>query len=293
MANRALIIAIENYPASEGLFSQTLAGTRQGAKEFYRWLVGVKGLSRSDIFICADDALHDPDHPYSIPGPDSSAVTLIGGASRAEIIRAISGLIDLGQDKTEELYVYFSGHGFAYKFSQYQLGADVLITAEFHRQSDSGGACVKLDELRTRLYMSLGGRDHYYFIDACRNVVAEDAIQVLGLGISPTLAQLGFPTMYTLYSVKYGETSPVNSRFPSALKSGLTGSGHAKGWVGGEMYVKFDLLCDYVDDSSKPPRVDSRREGNGNGTLLKLPVERVRLTVPSKSMAQAPPTASS
>jgi len=275
MPNRGLIIAIENYPASEGLFSRTLSGTHQAAKDFYRWLVDVKKLDRASIFICSDGSLQDPEHPITLSRPDGSSVTLVAGASRSEVIRAITSLIDVGQDQTEELYVYFSGHGFGYQISQYQLGVDVLITSEFHKQADSGGACLKLDELRARLYMSVGGRDHYYIIDACRNVVTEGAIQVLGLGISPPLAQLGFPTMYTLYSVRYGESAPLNAKFPTALKSGLSGTGHAKGWVGGEMYVKFDLLCDYVDDASKPPRIDSRREGNGSGTLVKLPLQSV------------------
>lgn len=270
MPNRALLVAIENYPNAMGLFSRTLSGTHDAAKAFYRWLVDVKKLSYDSIFVCSDGSVHDPNHPASSQLPDGSSTALIAGATRPEIIRAIMSIIAVGRDNTSEFYFFFSGHGFAYQVSQYQLGMDVLLTHEFHKADDSGAACIKLGELRTRFYLSLGGRDHYHFIDACRNVISEGAIQVLDLGIAPRTAQLGCPTMYTLYSVKYGESAPVNAKFPDALNLGLVGSGHAKGWMGGEMFVKFDLLCQYVDDQSNPPHVDSRREGNGNGNLLKL-----------------------
>ena len=264
-------MAIETYPDSSGLFSKTLSGTHDAAKEFYRWLIDSKNLSYDCIFVCSDGPVNDPGHPDHVPLPDGSSAALLAGATRPEIIRVIRSIIAAGQDNTGEFYFFFSGHGFGYQISQYQLGTDVLITREFHKADDSGGACIKLSELRTRFYMSLGGCDHYYFVDACRNVISEEKIQVLDLGMPPSIAQLGFPTMYTLYSVKYGESAPLNAKFPAALRSGLVGSGHAKGWAAGEMFVKFDLLCRYIDDQSNPPHIDSRREGNGNGNLLKLP----------------------
>jgi hypothetical protein len=273
MESRALIIAIQDYSQSQGLFSQTLAGTIASAQNFYQWLVSEKKIKPECIFLCSDGTISNT-HPRtrSNRAGVANAVQLVRGASRPEIVAAVLDLIDLGQDDTNELFVFFSGHGFGYRQSPWRMGLDVLVSGDFRNLRTGGAACVKLDELRFRLYSCLGGKDHYLFIDACRNEVDESQIQALGLGISPTSAQLGFPTTYTLYSVKYGEPAPVNPDFPAALMQGLEGQGHAKGWVQGKMFVKFDLLCDYIEDKVQPRQIDSRREGNGKGTLLQLPV---------------------
>src|ERR1019366_6468316 len=65
--------------------------------------------------------------------------------------------------------------------------------------------------------------------------------------------------------------APVNPKFANALLQGLQGDGHAKGWVQGEVFVKFDLLRDYVKEQVKPRQIDYRQEGDGKGTLLQLP----------------------
>lgn len=270
--SRALIIAIQNYSQSQGLFSQTLDGTHDSARRFYQWLVTEKRVKPECIFLCSDGQIA-ADHPLTRPNRsgDPGKIQLVRDASRSEIVAAILDLIDLGQDDTSELFVYFSGHGFAYRQSPWRLALDVLVASDFRSFRQSGAACIKLDELRVRLCNSLGGVDHYFMIDACRNVVDDSQFQAIGLGISPSNAQLGTPTVYTLYSVKYGEPAPVNPKFAKALMQGLRGDGHAKGWVQGEMYVKFDLLCDYVGDQVKPRQIDSKREGNGKGTLFQLP----------------------
>jgi Caspase domain len=272
MESRGLIIAIQDYSQSQGLFSQTLEGTHDSAGRFYQWLTSEKLIKPECIFLCSDGKVADG-HPATTANRtgQEDAVRLERGASRQEIIAALLDLIDLGQDDTNEMFVFFSGHGFGYQQSPWRLGLDVLVGSDFRSFRDGGGACIKLDELRVRLCTCLGGKDHYFFIDACRNVVNDSQIQALGLGISPSTAQLGFPTIYTLYSVKYGEPAPVNPDFPKALMQGLAGQGHAKGWVQGQMYVKFDLLCDYIEDKVLPRQIDSKREGNGKGTLLQLP----------------------
>ena len=272
MESRALIIAIQNYSQSQGLFTQTLEGTHDSARRFYQWLITEKHVKPDCIFLCSDGQIaadHPPTRASRSGGP--AKIQLVRDGSRSEIVAATLDLIDLGQDDTSELFVYFSGHGFAYRQSPWRLALDVLVGSDFRSFRQSGAACIKLDELRVRLCNSLGGVDHYFLIDACRNVVDDSQFQAIGLGISPSNAQLGTPTVYTLYSVKYGEPAPVNPKFAKALMQGLHGEGHAKGWVQGEMYVKFDLLCDYVGDHVKPRQIDSKREGNGKGTLFQLP----------------------
>src|ERR1019366_421851 len=257
---------------AEGLFTQSLPGTLVSAHRFYQWLLSEKRVKPECIFLCSDNQIAS-DHPPNRPNRAGEAgkVSLIRGASRSDIIAACLDLIDLGQDDTSELFVFFSGHGLAYSESPWRLALDVLIGSDFRSFRDSGGACIKLDELRVRLCTCLGGTDHYFLIDACRNVIDKSQFQPIGLGISPTAAQLGTPTVYTLYSVKYGEPAPVNPKFANALLQGLQGDGHAKGWVQGEMFVKFDLLRDYVKEQVKPRQIDYRQEGDGKGTLLQLP----------------------
>jgi hypothetical protein len=272
MEPRALIIAIQNYSQSQGLFAQTLEGTHDSARRFYEWLLSEKHVKPECIFLCSDGEIA-ADHPSTRANRTGEAekIRLVRGGSRSDIVAATLDLIDLGQDDTSELFVFFSGHGFAYRQSPWRMALDVLVASDFRSFRESGTACVKLDELRVRLCTSLGGIDHYFLIDACRNVVDESQFQAIGLGISPSNAQLGTPTVYTLYSVKYGEPAPVNPKFAQALLQGLHGEGHAKGWVQGQMYVKFDLLCDYVEDQVKPRQIDSKRDGNGKGKLFQLP----------------------
>jgi hypothetical protein len=272
MEARALIIAIENYSQAQGLFTQSLPGTLDSAHRFYQWLLSEKRVKPECIFLCSDNEIAS-DHPPNRPNRTGEAgkVSLIRGSSRSDIIAACLDLIDLGQDDTSELFVFFSGHGLAYSESPWRLALDVLIGSDFRSFRDSGGACIKLDELRVRLCTCLGGTDHYFLIDACRNVIDKSKFQPIGLGISPSAAQLGTPTVYTLYSVKYGEPAPVNPKFANALLQGLQGDGHAKGWVQGAMFVKFDLLRDYIKEQVKPRQIDYRQEGDGKGALLQLP----------------------
>ena len=90
MAIRAVILAVENYGSvkSGGLVSK-LEGTLQDAGRFRDWLQQKKGVDPKDITFCAD--------------PTAS-----------QIAAAFRDLVDNGQNKTEELYVFFSGHGFSY-----------------------------------------------------------------------------------------------------------------------------------------------------------------------------------
>ncbi|MGD0760186.1 MAG: caspase family protein [Candidatus Sulfotelmatobacter sp.] len=272
MEARALIVAIENYSQAQGLFTQTLEGTLDSARRFYDWLLTEKRVKPECIFLCSDNPIASS-HPANRPNRagEPGKVTLIRAASRADIIAACLDLIELGQDETTELFVFFSGHGLAYRESPWRLAFDVLICSDFRDFRQSGAAGIKLNELRVRLCTCLGGTDHYFLIDACRNVVDKSQFQPIGLGISPTTAQLGTPTVYTLYSVKFGEPAPVNEKFAKALLKGLYGDGHAKGWVQGEMFVKFDLLRDYVKDQVKPRQIDYRQDGDGRGALLQLP----------------------
>src|SRR5690349_22372840 len=90
MPIRAVIIAVEHYPnmSAAGLAKQ-LEGSIDDANKFRDWLIAQKKVDPANIVLCTD-ATHD------------------------QISNAFRKLVDQGQDSTEELYVFYSGHGFTF-----------------------------------------------------------------------------------------------------------------------------------------------------------------------------------
>src|SRR5262249_53234694 len=112
MPARGFIIAIENYAQSTSLGSP-LQETNQAGENFRDWLMKKKGLKPADIFACAG-----PECPWRTTGP-----------TRPEIIDELLKLAKAGQDKTAELYFFFSGHGFSYVESAFTAQTDVLVAS--------------------------------------------------------------------------------------------------------------------------------------------------------------------
>ncbi|MGB8246167.1 MAG: hypothetical protein WCF76_20080, partial [Pseudolabrys sp.] len=115
MAVRALIIAVEHYPrVVGGGIAKTLPGTLQAGLRFKDWLLKKwkqekRNGADSQLIFCSEPVQ---------PG-DS-------GASSSEIRMALLSLKERGQSATEELYVFFSGHGFSF-FDKPGSRADILI----------------------------------------------------------------------------------------------------------------------------------------------------------------------
>ncbi|MFQ5823533.1 MAG: caspase family protein [bacterium] len=254
MPNRALIIAIENYPLSQGSLTKTLEGTLNSAISFRQWLLERKKLNPIHIQFCTDQECE---------GRTS-------GATRSEIIKAIAKLVQEGKDNTSELYIYFSGHGFLYKDSPRQRAADILVSADFENASISGDKCLKLEEIQTKLWFAMGPGHHYYFVDACRNLIRANDVDVTGLGCVLSKSVLGVPTIYTIFSTYPGDTAAVSSGFGKHLVEGLSGAGRAKVWDKLNMFVTFDALIRYVQDKLKKQQIDGRKEGIGGGKIMEL-----------------------
>ena len=262
---RALIIAIEKYPDAVGMATE-LEGTQNAGNEFWKWFVEkkLKPLSTNENPLDPRDlVLGCVDHPYEWRA---------AGTTRAEILSQIKALVKNGRDNTSELYVFFSGHGFSYTDMGWTRAIDVLVASEFTTRNESGGACIKLQEIQEKLWSGLGPGDHYYFIDACRNSTTHAEINVLDTGLTFTPSSNKKPYRYTLYSTVKGTAAEVDSGFPTALVSGLHGSGRAKGWDqdNTELWVKFDLLVDYVEAKLPEQTVDPYTDGNGKGRILHL-----------------------
>ena len=233
MADRALIVAIENYDhATDGFTAKKLDGTLDAAKAFRSWLEDKwrgEGVSGSVLF-CSEPRL---------PGQL--------GAGNADIVDALIKLEEEGRDATENLFVYFSGHGFRAIGETIKL-ADVLVCADFRDLQRSAAACFKLDALVAGLRGSLGRGCHFYFIDACRNevprAVMSNIMPFSGRGSEE-------PSVFVLQSTVAGAPSLVGGPFAKLLVQGLRGAGKAKVWeppATDSMKVRFDSLRKFLKE---------------------------------------------
>src|SRR5438132_6221816 len=111
MPSRALIVAIENYPDAEDV-ARTLPGTVDGGNHFLDWLITTKKVNPRHILYCAD---------RDVPGRTADT-------TRAAITESLSELVAGGKETgTEELYVFFAGHGFGFRTSPKSRPTDVLV----------------------------------------------------------------------------------------------------------------------------------------------------------------------
>jgi Caspase domain len=274
MACRALIIAIENYSfAQSGLVANQLPGTLDAGKKFKDWLTQkwkIEGHATTDteIIVCSDPV---------VPGGRP--------ANRAGILAALDELRKKPQNTTEELFFFFSGHGFSFDKA---LGerADIIIASDFADPASSGASCLNLDEIIRWLRWHLGPGRHYYFVDACRNPL--DASQVAPGSLLPWNPQRNQePTTYVLQSTAPGFVAAVGGPFPRTLIDGLQGKGRAKVWdpqYADRMFVNYDSLRRYVQSKVGAAQPITHRvegvEGETDGVLSTItPVPTYKCTI--------------
>ena len=270
MPSRALIIAIENYPASPDL-AATLPGTHDNARAFRSWLKsssGFAGMTPADeptrIFVCADDP--------GFPGRTHDA-------SGRGIRQAVLALWRAGHDQTGELFVYYSGHGFLFKESNASRAADVIVPDDFVDMPVDGSLCFRLDALQLELLASMGPGNHYYFVDACRNQITDDQISV-GSPVRLNRSSMRESQVFTLFSTSRLSTAPTASPFTDLLVAGLAGRGKAKRPTAStppKMRVVWASLVDYI--KAKLPAVDGRGDGLNPAVLWEGPFELKTCTI--------------
>jgi hypothetical protein len=239
---------------AEGL-AKTLPGTHQAALDFRNWLMADQGVAPADIYFCAEDE--------TLPGRTASA-------KRNDIVEELERLKNDGKDKTDELYFLFIGHGLCYKDVDGVRLADIMLAADYKKRSNSGNACLKIDEIQKWLRLCMGPSDHFYFIDACRNDTSERDIKVGSLGLTYDNSWLGIPTVYTLYSTVEGAVAVAKSDFVKLLITALKGVGRAKVWRGADMAVFFRSVKDYVEKKLTGQAIDERKEGSRDGLIREI-----------------------
>ena len=116
MPPRALIIGIETYPQAVDL-APAITGAAEGAAQFYDWVTTAKGVLPPDTYVCASGGAYAGAHRF--------------GTEREAIVDAIAALVGAGQDQTDQLFVYFSGHGYGFKESLERRAVDVLIGSDY------------------------------------------------------------------------------------------------------------------------------------------------------------------
>src|SRR4051812_9215574 len=140
MARRGLIIAIEHYAQIADDLARELPGTHASALAFRRWLIDEQGVDPANIIFCAED--------NALEGRTA-------GATRSDIVRALATLIAAGQDETEQLYVYYSGHGFCFTDVDQIRLADVMVGADYSDRLSGSGTCIAIDEVQRWLSVGL------------------------------------------------------------------------------------------------------------------------------------------
>jgi Caspase domain len=255
MAARALIIAIEDYPQSTNLAPQ-LPGTNSDAQEFRQWLIDKKHLDENNILACTT----------------SKFAWRTTGTTYDEIVSALQAISSKWKDEdNEEFYFYFSGHGFSYKTDDpATIQIDVLVASDFISTDQSGRACVQFQELQKKLWVALGPGSHYYFIDACRNPISREEIDVPTMGRKFPVSTRGRSNYYTLYSTALGQVAKGKSGFTKLLLTGLMGAGIAKRWDGEKMYVTFERLREYLRKKIVNQEIDASTAADQDGFIIEV-----------------------
>ena len=273
MAVRALIIAIENYAHSTAVLAKSLPGTLQAGLDFRDWLVkkwAAEGIdsTQTQVLFCSEPVQ---------PGGR--------GATRADIVASLAELQSAGRDQTDELFVFFSGHGFA--FVDGEERADIIIASDFVNAVMSGQACLNLDWIVDWLRSALGKGRHYYFIDACRNKMSGTNVAVSNQLLPRPPAGSSNVSTYVLQSTVDGSFARVGEQFPKALIEGLHGKGKAKVWdtdLADGMRVKYDSLRRFVTsklDASQPITSNVKGpQGESDAVLATIrPIPTVNLKI--------------
>jgi len=254
---RCLVIAIEDYPSANGL-STKLNGTSSTAFDFIQWMLTVQNVTTDQIWLCASQNL-------TVAGVNRY------GTERKEIRQALVSLANSARNQTRKLFLFVSGHGFSFQTDFTADPADILVCSDYTDLSTGGDACIGIAELQKLLGYWIGGEDHFYFVDCCRNSIDSTRISPGTLNLSLAGAN-NRAFVHTLYSTVSGSQAFTSSGFGKYLVEGLKGRGRAKGWTADNtgMEVRYELLRKFVK-AKVEKQVVAGDPGDGDGIIFTLP----------------------
>lgn len=254
MTNWALIIAIEQYPKmAANSFDSVLPGSNDAGEKFLQWATTVRQVPPENVIACGKNRLW--------------ATT---GTTRDEIMGAFDSLVVRARGNADEVYIFYSGHGIGFSEEPDAPPIDVLIGSDFAEPTTGGAACMRFQDIKERLRVAMGPGKHFYFIDACRNPLGPRQIRPRGVESVWGNLGRGNATTYVLFSTAPGDVAKVGTGFSAALLDGLHGTGRAKVWVGGKMYVTFESLCTYIQKRLNKDDLDPEKKGPKDGAITEL-----------------------
>src|SRR5262249_11340027 len=128
--------------------------------------------------------------------------------------------------------------------------------------------------------VALGPGKHLYMIDACRNPMKLGEISPATIDVVWGRSKRANATTYVLFSTAPGDVAKISSGFGDALLKGLKGTGRAKTWVGGKMYVTFYSLRTFVQRELKKNDLDPEKKGPADGNIVEVaPVPTIKCDV--------------
>ncbi len=222
------------YAASYGGALPKLSTAVSDARAFVRWLIDERGVSPRDIYACLS------------PWPDGleDAGLRQRGASNADVWESLQALVRDGRDRTETLFGLFNGHGFEVEDDNMEPQPGIVLEG-YDGTGGTDHLLYLLRPMQLRVARFMGGRQHLWFIDACRN--RTKAMPRDWSNFDGTAATLGRPRPATLHAASDAQVALDGSGFTAAVLDGLRGKGRAKHKVGGGQYaVRFSSLARYV-----------------------------------------------
>lgn len=268
---RGLVIAIEKYPNATDVADE-LTGTKEVGLGFRKWLIEHKSVDPADIGFCTEGGVEGR----------------TAGTTKSEILDEVERLLETGQDRTEQLFVLFVGHGVDYEEDVSRQSLDMLLTAEYRDAGHSGDACIKVGEFAEALWHAFGPGEHFYFIDCCRSAVDRNDFNPSGLGRRFSVSKRAKPSRGLLFAVGPGMAATTNSRFEKALSDGLVGNGIAKTWEEPEMWVTWTSLVKYI--STRADGVEPVTRGDSDRLLLQIdPIPQYTCSIRVRAAAAEEP----
>jgi len=243
MTFRALIIGIEQYPdVRDGSIAKSLPETSKSASDFRDWLLAklmAEGVNAADTHLLLQPVARGLNRGDLGGHPDRDSRDQEQGPERH------GGILLLLQ--RTRLFIRRGRNPFRH-----------AVASDFKSTTLSGGACLNLDKTIYWIRQHLGPGRHYYFVDACRNVLDETQIRPGGLLLPSNPQSSEEASTYVLQSANQGGVAAADGVFSDVLVSGLRGKGSAKTWddrYDDAMVVRYDSLRKHMQDALKPREI--------------------------------------
>ena len=259
MANWAIVIGVDHYPASS---EWSLRGAVRDALTMRKWLLDPQGgkVPEENLFL-----LLSPKLGSQTAGVASEIPTY------DNIVMALQRLLKRSEGQGKRFFFHFSGHGLAIPkdFS----AKEGILASDF--SEDFSTHSLTIDSLFTR-FQATEFEEQFFFIDACRNMPFETK----RLGEFPDAPPPLSPArpQFVLYATQrgakakeIGKPGDETGAFTMALTNALSGVGLAKAWDEQEKsyLIRWEALVKAVVQDVRGKKI--RADAAPGGPLIQEP----------------------